>query len=435
MRSLHPCSKSALSLAMMAVLVPGCVTPEEDFEAVDSTRAPLVTVDRAARLPDQYIVVFKDTIATGAAMNRIALQNARSRIDFQYSVINGFAARLADEDLDAIRRNPDVAYVEQDQLMTMAAVRPAGGEIDMDRHDHCTIVDDGSFNDNGCNGSGVLIYFVDTGIRATHNEFNGRVATDRGFTAIADGQGTNDCNGHGSHIASAAAGNQFGLANAATLVPVRVLSCSGSGSNAGVIAGVNYVLTNCGATERCVANMSLSGSASTALDSAVRNAVNAGIPFAVAAGNNSADAANFSPGREPAAITVGTLSDVGYPGSTGSRTVQCATCSNSGSRVDIWASGLTILGAGHTSNTATQTLSGTSVASSQVAGAIAQMLSCTGRLSSAQVEVNLDAKSVTGALANERGAENRILCSDWIDGDGNACACAVPPPPPPPASN
>jgi subtilisin family serine protease len=417
-------------------LIAGCATVEEDF-AVDSTMAPLMTVDAAARIPDQYIVVFKDSVglkSMNAAMSRISLKNAKSRVDVQFDIIPAFSARLAAEDLDAIRRNPDVAYVEPDQIMEIAAVRPSGGEIDMDRHDHCAIQDDGSFNDNGCNGSGVLVYIVDTGIRATHTDFGSRVNTARGFTAIADGRGTTDCNGHGSHVASTAAGNQFGLANAATLVPVRVLGCTGSGSNTGVINGVNHVRNNCGASERCVANMSLGGGVSAALDSAVASAVSAGIAFAVAAGNNNADAINFSPAREPSAITVGALSDSGYPGTTNSNSVQRASFSNFGSRVDIWAAGLSILGADDASNTATQTISGTSMASPHVAGAIAQMLSCTGRISPAQVETNLNAKSVTGGISNEQGGEDRILCSDWIDGDGNACACGGAPPPPPPGT-
>jgi subtilisin family serine protease len=408
-------------------LIAGCATVEEDF-AVDTTMAPLMTVDAATRIQDQYIVVFKDSIGTksmNAAMSRISLKNADSRIERQYSVIPGFSARLAAEDVDALRRNPDVAFIEQDQLMFASATKPAAGELDLDRHDHCAVADDGVFNDNGCNGAGVRVYIVDTGIRATHNEYTGR-----GFTAIADGQGTNDCNGHGTHVASTAAGNQFGLAPGATLIPVRVLACNGSGSNAGVIAGVDHVRNNCGAAT-CVANMSLGGGVSAALDTAVTNAVNAGIPFAVAAGNSNADAINFSPARAPAAITVGCLSDSGYPGSTGTNSIQRCTFSNFGSRVDIWAAGLSILGAAHTANNATQTISGTSMSSPHVAGAIAQMMSCKGKLSPAQVEAELDFKAVGNAISNEQGGQDLTLCSDFNDADGNACACSGNPPPPP----
>jgi aqualysin 1 len=407
-------------------IIAGCATEgDEDFE-VSTTVAPLMAADAAVKVPNQYIVVFKDTTggkSSSAAMSRISLTSAASRIDTQFDIIPGFAAQLAPEDLEAIRRNPDVAYVEEDQLMFATAIKPAAGQLDLDRHDHCSITDDSSFNDNGCNGSGVLVYIVDTGIRATHAQFGTRVNTARGFTAINDGRGNTDCNGHGTHVASTAAGSGFGMASAATLVPVRVLDCAGSGTNAGVIAGVNHVGNNCATTERCVANMSLGGGASAALDTAVTNATNRGVTFAVAAGNSNTNANTSSPARAAAAITVGALSDSGYPGTTNSGSITRATFSNFGAVVDIWASGLSIQGAWMTSNTATQTISGTSMASPHVAGAIAQMLSCRGRLSAAQVEAQLDLKAVRGAISNEQGGQDLTLCSDFNDADGNACAC------------
>jgi subtilisin family serine protease len=407
-------------------LIASCATGEDEDFDTSSTMAPLVTVDPAVKIDNQYIVVFKDSVGTAgkqAAMSRVALTSKASRVDAEFSIIPGFSAQLADEDLEAIRKNPEVAFVEQDQLMFATAIKPAAGALEIDRHDHCSITDDSSFNDNGCNGAGVLVYVVDTGIRATHNQYTGRVNTARGFTSINDGRGTTDCNGHGSHVASTAAGTGFGMASAATLVPVRVLACNGSGSNAGVIAGVDHVANNCGTTERCVANMSLGGGVSAALDTAVTNAVNRGIPFAVAAGNSNVDAINSSPARAPAAITVGALSDSGYPGRTNSNSITRATFSNFGSRVDVWASGLSVLGADDLSNTATQTISGTSMASPHVAGALAQMLSCKGRLTAAQVEAELDLKAVRGAIANEQGGQDLTLCSDFNDADGNACAC------------
>jgi subtilisin family serine protease len=307
--------------------------------------------------------------------------------------------------------------------MFATAIKAAAGSLELDRHDHCPITDDSSFNDNTCNGAGVLVYVVDTGIRATHAQFGNRVNTARGFTAINDGRGTTDCNNHGTHTSSTAAGAGFGMASAATLIPVRVLGCDGSGTNAGVIAGVNFVANNCGTTERCVANMSLGGGASAALDNAVTAAVNRGIPFAVAAGNSNVDASTSSPARAPAAITVGALSDTGYPGRTNSNSIARSSFSNFGSRVDIWASGTSVLGATAASNTSTGTFSGTSMASPHVAGAIAQMLSCRGKLTSAQVEAQLDAKAVRGAISNEQGGQDLTLCSDFNDADGNACAC------------
>jgi subtilisin family serine protease len=437
-RLIHVLALGVLSSAIIA----GCAAAvDEDLdETVGSTAAPLkaAPVDRV--IPGQYIVVFKNTIGVqgiNAAVNSISLKSTSSRIENRYTIIPAFSAKLAADDLEAIRQNPDVDYIEEDQIMTTSATKPAAGQLDLDRHDHCAAQDDSVFNDNGCNGNGVLVYIVDTGIRATHTEFTGRVNTARGFTAINDGRGTTDCNGHGSHVSSTAAGTKFGLASAATLIPVRVLSCAGSGSNSGVINGVNHVANNCGATEKCVANMSLGGGASAALDSAVAAAVAKGVPFAVAAGNESQDAINSSPAREPSAITVGAASDSGYPASTGTNSVTRASFSNFGSRVDIWASGLSILGADDASDTATQTISGTSMASPHVAGAIAQLLSCKGKLTAAQVEQQLDAKAIAGAMSNEAGGQDLFLCSDFNDADGNACACSgtPPPPPPPPPGN
>ncbi len=422
--------------ALSSALVVGCITGEEDLtEEVGSTAAPLIAAAAGNAIPDQYIVVFKDKVGVegvGAAIDRISFASSVSRVEHQYSVIPGFSARLAPEDVEALRRDQDVAFVEQDQMMFATATKPASGQLDLDRHDHCPGVDDNVFNDNGCNGSGVLVYVVDTGIRATHQDFGSRVNTGRGFTAINDGRGTTDCNGHGSHVSSTAAGTAFGLASAATLIPVRVLSCAGSGSNAGVIAGVNHVANNCAGNERCVANMSLGGGVSAALDQAVAAAVDSGVPFAVAAGNESRDANNSSPAREPKAITVGCASDSGYPATTSSGSVTRCSFSNFGSRVDVWASGLSILGADDASNTATQTISGTSMSSPHVAGAIAQMLSCQGNLSPTQVEAQLDTKSISGAMSNESGGQDLFLCSDYNDADGNACACGGNPPPPPP---
>jgi aqualysin 1 len=425
----HGLIRLATAGILSSLLVVGCAT-EDDNPDVSTTMAPLFAADAASRIDGQYIVVFKDDAAAGigarrmqAAMGRIALRGKSSRIDVQFDIIPAFSAQLEPDDLDAIRRNPEVAFIEEDQLMFATAIKSAAGSLEIDRHDHCSITDDSSFNDNGCNGAGVLVYVVDTGIRSTHSQFGNRVNTARGFTAINDGRGTTDCNNHGTHTSSTAAGAGFGMASAATLVPVRVLGCDGSGSNTGVISGVNFVANNCGTTERCVANMSLGGGVSAALDSAVTTAVNRGIPFAVAAGNSNVDAINTSPARAPAVITVGALSDTGYPGRTNTNSIVRSSFSNFGSRVDIWASGTSVLGATAASDTSSATFSGTSMASPHVAGAIAQMLSCRGKLTSAQVEAQLDLKAVKGAISNEQGGQDMTLCSDFNDADGNACAC------------
>ena len=201
---------------------------------------------------------------------------------------------------------------------------------------------------------------IDTGIRASHQEFAGRIGN--GFTAITDGQGTNDCNGHGTHVAGTTGGTTYGVAKQVTLHPVRVLSCSGSGSNSGVIAGVDWVTAN--HVKPAVANMSLGGGVSTALDNAVQNSIAAGVSYAVAAGNSNANACNYSPARAANAVTVGSTT------SSDAR----SSFSNFGTCVDLFAPGSSITSAWYTSNTATNTISGTSMASPHVAGALALYL-------------------------------------------------------------
>ncbi len=212
-------------------------------------------------------------------------------------------------------------------------------------------------------GAGVTAYIVDTGIRADHVEFGGRVTS--GYTAVSDGNGSNDCNGHGTHVAGTVAGSTVGVAPSAILVPVRVLSCSGGGSTAGVIAGLNWMIADHLPGVPAVANMSLGGGYSPALNSAVAAAVADGIVFAVAAGNETADACGVSPASEPTAITVGSTT------STDAR----SSFSNYGPCLDIFAPGSSILSAWIGSATETATISGTSMAAPHVAGAAAVLLS------------------------------------------------------------
>lgn len=399
---------------------------EESTDSADV--APLSIASAADRIEGQYIVVFKDSVSAKqveAKVQSIALRSAESRIEHQYTVVSGFSAKLSAEDLEAIRRHPDVAYVEQDQRVRASAVRQTAANVEVDRHDRCPATDDNSFNDHNCNGAGVLIYIIDTGIRSTHVEFGGRVNTARGFSSV--GAGTEDCQGHGTHVASTAAGATFGMANGATLIPVRVLDCAGNGTVAGVVAGVDYVAGNCGAGERCVANMSLGGGASATLDNAVTNTVNRGVPVVVAAGNENANAANSSPARAPAALTVGCSGDTTFPASDGTLNITRCSFSNFGSVVDIWASGLTVLGASSASNTATAVLSGTSMSSPHVAGAVAQMLGCAPtKLSPANVEALLDDRAISNGMVSApiSGAQNLFLCSDFNDDGVNACACS-----------
>ena len=201
---------------------------------------------------------------------------------------------------------------------------------------------------------------IDTGIRATHQEFTGRIGN--GFTAINDGQGTNDCHGHGTHVAGTTGGSTYGVAKQVTIHAVRVLGCDGSGATSGVIAGVDWVTQN--HVKPAVANMSLGGGVSTALDQAVANSIAAGVSYAIAAGNSNANACNSSPARVASANTVGSTT------STDAR----SSFSNFGTCVDLFAPGSSITSSWSTSDTATNTISGTSMATPHVAGALALYL-------------------------------------------------------------
>ena len=242
-------------------------------------------------------------------------------------------------------------------------------------------------------------YVIDTGIRRRTRSSAGR-ATGGGFTAINDGRGTDDCNGHGTHVAGTIGGSTYGVAKGVRLHAVRVLSCSGSGSNSGVIAGVNWVANN--RVLPAVANMSLGGGASSALDSAVNGAINRSVTFAVAAGNSNANACNSSPARVPAAITVGSTT------STDAR----SSFSNFGTCVDIFAPGSGITSAWASSNTATNTISGTSMASPHAAGVAALYLATHTTASPSTVRnaiVNNATLNVLTSLGS--GSPNRLLFS------------------------
>ena len=396
-------------LAAVAVLgVVAALTLPTTATAAD--RAPVQGTERADAIPGQYIVVMEPNAPKQAADDaRRQARNEGGRISFTYDhTISGFSAQLPPRALEAMQNNPNVAYIEADQRVELTATQssPTWG---LDRVDQRNLPLSSSYTYNAT-GSGVTAYIIDTGIRSTHGDFGGRVAG--GYTAISDGQGSNDCNGHGTHVAGTVGGTTYGVAKSVTLKPVRVLDCSGSGTNSGVIAGVDWVTGN--KTGPAVANMSLGGGVSSALDSAVQSSINAGVTYAVAAGNDSgANACNGSPSRVGAALTVGSSTN------TDAR----SSFSNIGSCLDLFAPGSSITSAWHTSNTATNTISGTSMATPHVAGAAALYLQGNPSASPSTVSSAI----VNGATANVltnvgTGSPNRLLYS-LLDGG------STPPPP------
>jgi subtilisin family serine protease len=391
--------------------------------------APLLAAEgRVVR--DQYIVVFESDVgAEGvtSAMASIALRSPYSRIEHVYQVIPGFSARLSSDDLAAIRRNPAVAFVEPDQelriepmlraqadgqVMSQPGSQPdygletvfplPGGQPDgIDRVDQPSLPRDSQYDDHGCSGAGVLAYVIDTGVRSTHTELAGRVNTSRGFTAIADGLGTQDCLGQGTFLASIIAGTQLGMARNAFVVPVRVMSCTGTGTIAGIISGINHVTNDCADTEKCVATMAFGGAFSSALNNAVDNLVASGVPVAVPVGSNGC---NGSPAGASLVTGVAGVNDADCP--VGGVTGPC---------VDLYGPSVSILGASARSDTGTQTVNSTGAAAAHVAGALAQGMSCgyTGtRTTTAECASPAGTKPL---VFNDYGAESCVDRCDVFD--------------------
>jgi subtilisin family serine protease len=246
-------------------------------------------------------------------------------------------------------------------------------------------------------GSGVTAYIIDTGVLSTHTEFGGRVLS--GFSSVSDANGTEDCNGHGTHVAGTVGGSNYGVAPGVAIVPVRVLDCSGSGSTSAVIAGIDWVIANHVAGTPAVANMSLGGGRSSALDIAVRSAVADGVVFVVAAGNSTANACQSSPAGEPLAITVGATTSADARSSF----------SNYGSCVDVFAPGSSITSAWYTSTTASNTISGTSMASPHVAGVVALGLEIAPNSSVAQISEWITSTATQGVISNAGSGSPNLL--------------------------
>jgi subtilisin family serine protease len=315
---------------------------------------------------------------------------------FYEHALSGFSLCVPEAGARALANEPNVDLVEQDQIMS-ANVAQTPATWGIDRIDQRNLPLDNSYTHN-FTGAGVHAYIIDTGIRATHQELAGRVGD--GFTSINDGRGTDDCNGHGTHVSGTVGGTTYGVAKGVTLHAVRVLSCLGFGSNSGVIAGVDWVRVN--HLSPAVANMSLGGGISSALDTAVANSIASGVTYAIAAGNSNADACNSSPARVPTALTVGatTITD------------QRSSFSNFGTCVDIFAPGSDITSSWNTSDTATNTISGTSMATPHVAGVAALYLSEFPGANPAAVATGLTNNATSGVVGNPgAGSPNRLLHS------------------------
>jgi subtilisin family serine protease len=373
-------------------------------------RAPVLGTDDPAAIPGRYIVVLDKATSNQAARSTRDLARAHgARIHYEYRhALLGFSATLTPRALEALRISPNVTYIEADRV-AFAGATQSPVTWGLDRIDQRNLPLSNSYT-YSFTGSGVKAYIIDTGIRFSHNDFGGRAIS--GYDAI-DGGSADDCNGHGTHVAGTVGSATYGVAKSVTLVAVRVLNCQGSGSYAQVIAGVDWVTGNHGAGQPATANMSLGGPPSSALDNAVNNSINDGVTYSIAAGNSNANACNYSPARVAAAITVGATT------SSDAR----SSFSNYGTCLDIFAPGSNITSTWHTSDSATNTISGTSMAAPHVAGVAALYLQQNPSATPSSVRNAIVSSATSGVLTNiGSGSPNLLLYSLLTE----------PPPPPPP---
>jgi subtilisin family serine protease len=359
-----------------------------------------------------YIVALKDSASVrekGVTTSARALSDRHGgRLDrvFQRS-LRGFSVDMSEQDAKKLAADPDVAYVEQNQVMRATDTQTNPPSWGIDRIDQRNLPLSASYTFN-TTASNVTAYIIDTGILTTHTTFGGRARSGRD-TVNNDNDAT-DCNGHGTHVAGTVGGSAYGVAKGVNLVAVRVLDCSGSGTTAGVIAGVDWVTAN--AVKPAVANMSLGGGISTSLDNAVANSISSGVTYAIAAGNSNANACNSSPARVASAITVGASTE------TDAR----ASFSNFGTCVDIFAPGQNITSSWFSSTTATNTISGTSMATPHVAGAAALILAGSPGSTPAQVTSAMTGAATTGVVSNPgTGSPNRLLFTTTGGSGGTTC--------------
>lgn len=372
---------AASSLAVLAALPAGAAS------AAKSARSGTAS----------YVVTFRPGASASLEASESRGKGLKVSHVFEHA-LKGMSVELTPAEAASLAADPMVATVEPDIVIHMTADQ-IGATWGLDRIDQRSLPLNLVYSSPDSGGAGVKAYVIDTGVRATHTEFAGRVAA--GYTAVADGFGTDDCNGHGTHVAGTIGGTTYGVAKRVTIVPVRVLDCFGSGTLSGVIAGIDWVTANNNGA-LAVANMSLGASATATVDAAVERLVAAGVTVAVAAGNANVDACGTSPARTPSAITVGATDN------TDARAVY----SNFGPCVDIFAPGTNVTSSWADTDSATNTISGTSMATPHVAGAAALILAANPGMTPANVAAAMMAASTPNVVASAGvGSPNRFLYS------------------------
>jgi len=355
--------------------------------------------DAQEKVPNSYLVKLKDSAVGAASTESTANQVAASvggGVDRVFgTALRGFTVKLSEGQAKRLAANPAVEYVEQDQVFHVDTTQTNPPSWGLDRIDQANLPLSSSYNYTST-GAGVTAYVIDTGVRISHSTFGGRASN--GYDFVDNDAIAQDGNGHGTHVAGTIAGSQYGVAKGAKIVGVRVLDNTGQGTTAGVVAGIDWVTAN--AVKPAVANMSLGGGVSTTIDAAVRRSIASGVTYAVAAGNSNLNANTSSPARVTEAITVGATE----------RTDARASYSNFGTVLDLFAPGSGITSSWNTSDTATNTISGTSMATPHVVGAVARYLQNHTTATPAQVSAALVAAATPNKVTNPgSGSPNRLL--------------------------
>ncbi|WP_444995301.1 fibronectin type III domain-containing protein [Aliikangiella sp. IMCC44359] len=392
-----------------------------------SQLAPLKLANIHNAIKDQYIVLFKSqaspelarqSSAKSSQARRQAVDNMAAGIaaNVKGSVIqkfsnavNGFVLKMNASEMQTLRLDPRIAMIEQDQIVSISTTQN-GATWGLDRIDQTDLPLSGDYTYE-LEGAGVNAYVIDTGVLTSHSDFAGRAVS--GWDFVDNDADASDCHGHGTHVAGTIGGTTWGVAKNVNLTAIRVLGCNGSGTNSGVIAGVDWVTAN--AIKPAVANMSLGGGNSSILDAAVNRAIASGVTFVVAAGNSNINACSGSPNRVPDAITVASST------ANDSR----SSFSNWGSCIDLFAPGSNITSTW--SNGGTHTISGTSMAAPHVAGAVALYLQAHPQSTPAEVDAGITGFATSGKISNLNGSPNLLLNIEFDAGTE-----INPPPPPPP---
>jgi subtilisin family serine protease len=383
----HVAIAAAFGIASTAMLTPTAIAEEAVLPGAG-----------AQAVEGSYIVVLKDGARTPASALASRYQGV---VRHTYSTaLHGFSVTgMSERQARRLAADADVEFVERNTFATIQETQanPVWG---LDRIDQANLPLNQKYTYPNT-APNVTAYVLDTGIRKTHSEFEGRASD--GYDFIDNDAVAQDCQGHGTHVAGTVAGKTYGVAKKAALVGVRVLDCNGSGPWDGIIRGIDWVTAN--GKKPAVVNMSLGGSGTnSSLENAVRRSISAGFTYVLAGGNSGQDACNFTPARTPEAITVG-ASDRNYK-----RSIWTAGSSNHGQCLDIWAPGSDIVSASHSNDTGTRSMGGTSIASPHVAGAAALYLSANPSATPAQVRAALVGAATPNKLTDIRtGSPNLLL--------------------------